>query len=145
MLYWLQAWSRFEFTTIVVIGTDCTGSCRLLNFLLDQIWFETHVSLLRRVWRYQREVIGIRLSKKNRQYNAQKKKYKRRSTKHTHKTKDRVTRTPLKIGGELKCSERVGSSCSPSGTHRVSLVKKHWKQIAQKSIFRWNWLYIRTF
>jgi hypothetical protein len=24
------------------------------------------------------------------------------STKHTHKTKDRVTRTPLKTGGELK-------------------------------------------
>ena len=24
-----------------------------------------------------------------------------RSTKHTHKTKDRVTRTPLKTGGEL--------------------------------------------
>ena len=25
-----------------------------------------------------------------------------RSTKHTHKTKDRVTRTPLKIEGELR-------------------------------------------
>ena len=35
-----------------------------------------------------------------------------RSTKHTHKTKDRVTRTPLKTGGELRCSGRVGSSCS---------------------------------
>ena len=30
---------------------------------------------------------------------------KQRSTKHTHKTKDRVTRTPLKLGGELMCSE----------------------------------------
>jgi len=29
------------------------------------------------------------------QHNEQKKKYKQRSTKHTHKTKDRVTRTPL--------------------------------------------------
>jgi hypothetical protein len=27
---------------------------------------------------------------------------KKRSTKHTHKTKDRVTRNPLKTGGELK-------------------------------------------
>jgi len=27
------------------------------------------------------------------------------STKHTHKTKDRVTRTPLKTGGELKIRE----------------------------------------
>jgi hypothetical protein len=26
---------------------------------------------------------------------------KQRSTKHTHKTKDRVTRTPLKTGGEV--------------------------------------------
>jgi hypothetical protein len=26
---------------------------------------------------------------------------KQRSTKHTHKTKDRVTRAPLKTGGEL--------------------------------------------
>jgi hypothetical protein len=26
---------------------------------------------------------------------------KQRSTKHTHKTKDRVTRTPVKNGGEL--------------------------------------------
>jgi len=25
----------------------------------------------------------------------------------THKTKDRVTRTPLKTGGELRCSGRV--------------------------------------
>jgi hypothetical protein len=29
---------------------------------------------------------------------------KQRSTKHTYKTKDRVTRTPLKTGGELRCS-----------------------------------------
>jgi hypothetical protein len=29
---------------------------------------------------------------------------------HTHKSKDRVTETPLKIGGELRCSGRVGSS-----------------------------------
>jgi hypothetical protein len=41
-------------------------------------------------------VIWIRISKKNRQHNDQKKKDKQRSTKHTHKTKDRVTRTPLK-------------------------------------------------
>jgi hypothetical protein len=44
-------------------------------------------------------VIRISISKKNRQHNGQKKKVqkdKQRSTKHTHKTKDRVTRTPLK-------------------------------------------------
>ena len=28
----------------------------------------------------------------------------KKNTKHTHKTKDRVTRTPPKGGGELRCS-----------------------------------------
>jgi hypothetical protein len=37
---------------------------------------------------------------------------KQRSTKHTHETKDRVTRTPLKTGGELMCSGRESSSSS---------------------------------
>ena len=40
---------------------------------------------------------------------------KQRSTKHTYKTKDRVTRTPLKTGGELRCSGMVSSSCSTIG------------------------------
>ena len=40
----------------------------------------------------------------------------------TQKTKDKVTRTPLKTWGELRCSGRVGSSCSINGTHRVTLV-----------------------
>ena len=47
--------------------------------------------------------IRIRTSKKNRQHNGQEEKVhkdKQRSTKHTHKTEDRVTRTPLKTGGE---------------------------------------------
>ena len=49
-------------------------------------------------------VIRIRTSKKNRQHNEQKKstKDKLRSTKHIHKAKDRETRTPLKIEGELR-------------------------------------------
>ena len=62
-------------------------------------------------------VIRIRISKKNRQHNGQKKKVqknKQRSTKHTHKTKDRVTRTPLKSG-------RVSSFCSAGGICRVNL------------------------
>ena len=45
-------------------------------------------------------VIRICKSKKDRQHNGQKKKVqkdKQRSTKHTHKTKDRVTRTSLKM------------------------------------------------
>ena len=48
---------------------------------------------------------------------------KQRSTKHTDKTKDRVTstRTPLKTGGELRCYWTVGSSCSTMDTRRVNL------------------------
>jgi hypothetical protein len=41
--------------------------------------------------------------------------------KHTYKTKDRVTRTQLKTGGELRCSGRKSSSCSTSDTRRVNL------------------------
>jgi hypothetical protein len=46
---------------------------------------------------------------------------KQRTRKHTYKTKDRVTRTPLKTGGELMCSGRVSSSCFTSDTRRVNL------------------------
>jgi hypothetical protein len=47
---------------------------------------------------------------------------KQRYTKHTYKTKDQVTRTPLKSEGELMCFGRVNSSCSTSGTHGTNLV-----------------------
>jgi hypothetical protein len=49
-------------------------------------------------------------------------KNKQRSTKHAHKTKDRVTRIPLITGDELGCSERVSSFCSTSGTRPVVLI-----------------------
>jgi len=68
-------------------------------------------------------VIRIRLLKKNNTIAKRKvQKDKQRSTRHTHKTKDRVTQTPLKTGGELSCSGRVNSSCSTSGSRRVNLV-----------------------
>ena len=50
------------------------------------------------------------------------KKDKQRSGKHTYQTKDRVTQTPLKTVGELRCSGRVSSSCSTSDIRRVNLV-----------------------
>ena len=49
---------------------------------------------------------------------------KQRSTKHTYKTRDRVIRTPLKTGGELRCSGRVSSSYSTSYTRRVNQVNE---------------------
>ena len=47
---------------------------------------------------------------------------KQRSTKHTHNTKDQVTRIPLRAGGEHRCSGRISSSFSTSGTRRANLV-----------------------
>jgi hypothetical protein len=47
---------------------------------------------------------------------------KQRSTKHTNKTEDRVTRIPLKTVGFLGCSGRADSSCSASDTRRVKIV-----------------------
>ena len=84
----------------------------LLNLQYYALW---------RVWRYQR-VIKIRISKKNRQRNGQKKKDKQQSTKHTHKTKERVTRTTLQTEGKLRRPGRVSSSCSTNGIRCVNLV-----------------------
>ena len=39
----------------------------------------------------------------------------------TQKTKDRSTQTPLKAGCDLRCSEKVSSSCSTSETRRVTV------------------------
>jgi hypothetical protein len=66
------------------------------------------VVALRRVWRYQRGNQNPYIEEEqttqwpkekgqnNRQHNGQKKKDKQRSTKHTYKTKDPVTQTPLR-------------------------------------------------
>ena len=40
----------------------------------------------------------------------------------THKTKDRETRTRQTTRGELRCSGRVGSSCSTRGIRRINIV-----------------------
>jgi len=45
---------------------------------------------------------------------------KQRSTKHTHKTKDQVTRTPLRPGGELRCSGRVSSDIEQLTLQRIT-------------------------
>jgi len=66
----------------------------------------------RRVWRYQRGNRNpwIEEEQTTQWPKEKEQKYKQRSTKYTYKTKDRVTRTPLKTGGELRCSGRVSSS-----------------------------------
>jgi hypothetical protein len=66
----------------------------------------------------------IRICKsKERQYNDQNKKDRKKNLQNTtQKTKDRVTRTPLKTGDERVCSGRVSSSCSTNDTCCVTLV-----------------------
>jgi hypothetical protein len=85
------------------------------------------VATSRRVWRYQRSNQNPYIEEEQKtQWPKEKvKKDKQRSTKHTYKIKDRVTWTPLKTGGELRCSGRASSFCSTSGTRRVSLFSKH--------------------
>jgi hypothetical protein len=62
---------------------------------------------LRRVWRYQRGNQNPYIEEEQTtQWSKEKvQRDKQRSTKHTHKTKDRVTQTPVKTGGELRWSE----------------------------------------
>jgi hypothetical protein len=52
-------------------------------------------SFLQEMFEDTKGVIRIRKSKKDSNHNGQRKKDKQRSTKHAHKTKDRVPRTPL--------------------------------------------------
>ena len=87
-------------------------------------WKPENVAFMRRVWRYQRgnQNPYIEEEQTTQWPKGKVQKDKQRSTKHTYKTKDRVTRTPLKTRGELRCSGRVGSSCSTSDTRRVNLV-----------------------
>ena len=80
------------------------------------------LSDVRRVWRYQKGNQNPYIEEEQTtQWPKEKvQKDKQRSTKHTHKTKDRVTRTPIETRCELRCSGRVSISCSTSGTRRVT-------------------------
>jgi hypothetical protein len=76
--------------------------CWILNFVdlpTHENWYPTNKS-------------DFTVSSKNRKL----------STKHTYKTKDRVTQTQLKPGGECGCSGKVSSSCSTSD--RVKILDK---------------------
>ena len=105
-----------------------------------------HVMLcrLRRVWKYQRgNQNPYMFEEQTTQWQKETvQKDKQWSTKHTYQTKDRVTGTPLKHRGELRCSGRVGSSCSTSDTRHVNLVTNPVKVMMRKepgSVYdKWN-------
>ena len=90
----------------------------------SRYFLSTIQHILRKSWRYQRDNQNPYIEEEQTtQWPKEKvQKDKQRSTKHTYKTKNRVTRTPVKTGGELRCPGRVGSSCSTSGTRRANLV-----------------------
>jgi hypothetical protein len=105
---------------------------------------------MRRVWKYQRGNQNRYIERQTTQWPKGKvQKDKQLSTKHTYKTKDRVTQTPLKTGGELRCSWRVSSSCSTSDTRRVNLVKnpvisheygKDWEVLTTSGTYPWSFV-----
>jgi hypothetical protein len=127
--FWKLAWEANNFFCLALVEKQQIPN--FIVFSLTRTRPRTHdlphssricwCGLLKRVWRY-KGVNRIRKSKQNRQHNGQKKKDKQQSTKHTNKTKDRITQTPLKTGGELRCSGRVSNSCSTSSTIHVNLV-----------------------
>jgi hypothetical protein len=85
---------------------------------------QSGLSTIRRVWRYQRGNQNPYIEEQQTtQWPKEKvQKDKQRSKKHSYKARDRVTRTPLKTGGELRCSGRVSISCSTSGG------QLHWRR-----------------
>jgi hypothetical protein len=83
-------------------GPSKTIGCLIVSSTIMSVPYLLHM-FIRRAWRYQREVIRIRESNKDRQHNDRKKKDKKTNNdlqkKTTQKTKDRATRTPLKTVG----------------------------------------------
>ena len=98
---------------------------------------DSNIVFVRRVWRYQRGNWNRYIEKERITQRPKEKvqKDKQRSTKHTHKTKYRVTWTPLKTGGELRCSGRLSSSCSTSKANMKHYVKYNMTNANQRLIW----------
>jgi hypothetical protein len=119
----IKVFSKYTFLTALLKGVMPVSTYHYACFpcsLSTSMWKES-ISI-RRDWKYQRGNQNLYIEEEQTTHWP---KEKQQSTKHTHKTKDRVTRTPLKTGGELRCSGSIGSSCSTSGTHRVNLVTNY--------------------
>jgi hypothetical protein len=78
-------------------------SVRSHNRCHHQVKFTGYISCRYTLLQHTKGVIRIR-KLRDKQHNGQQKKDNQRPTKHTHKTKDRGTRTQLETGDELKCS-----------------------------------------
>ena len=108
--YIIFQWNLFQ-SNSYIIGPNTSMDCRgvQFNYKYCMYWSRLEVLFARRVRNYPRNLyIKEEQTTQWPKENVQTTIYK------TYKTKDWVTRTPLKTGGELMCSGRVGSSCSTS-------------------------------
>ena len=122
----VHSWSFLRVAVRIKIFCKSAGRVETItdkrnNVNYKELWGKI---LIRKVLRYQRSNHNPYIEEEQTtQWPKEKaQKVKQWSTKHTYKSQDRVTRTPLKTGGELRCSGRVSSSSSTSGTRRVNLV-----------------------
>jgi hypothetical protein len=118
-----HTYTHTKTTTYDVINT-CTGLVCSFSaisricvyyFIVISCWLHSGMQTIKQKgkhsrYKYIRRVWGY--SEQTTQTKEKVQRDKQRSTKHTHKTEDRVTRTPFKTGVELRCSGRVSSSCS---------------------------------
>ena len=109
--------------SVIVFLFVTFGLLEILGMTLFELLIEI-IYWVGRAWRYQRDNQKPYIEEEQTaQWPKEKEqKDKQRSTKYTYKTNDRITRIPLKTGGELRWSGRIGSSWSTSGTRRVNLV-----------------------
>ena len=102
-------------------------------FLLVGFFFNKQNWGKRRVWRYQRV---IRTVYQRRTDNTMAKKYKK---KNNDLQRIHITRTPLTIGVELRCSGRVSSSCSTSCYSSNKPGDMLWMREWSESVYdKWN-------
>ena len=107
VLAWVNMiWHFFERNDLLLCGNEFRALITRYSMVYNKYFEKLDIS--RRVWRYQWGNHNLCIEEQTTQWS--KEKDKQRSTKHTHKTKDWVTQTPLKTGGERRCSGRVGSS-----------------------------------
>ena len=107
----LDSWHKHDMKDFLDLDEELPRQL-LEKFLVSPLLSEkkTHCRISsKRVWRYQRGNQNPYIEEEQTtQWPKEKgQKDKQRSTKHTHKIKDRVTRTSLKTGGELRCSGRT--------------------------------------
>ena len=116
---YFQRQSSFSNTlSTLLTGLWATGLIFPLDFGTAVFFICLHVYVISRVWRSERGNYNPSIDDgQTTQWPKEKGQRTNNDLQNTtQKTKDRVTRTPLKTGGKLKCSERVSSSCSTSGT-----------------------------